>query len=46
MQEVLLNEFDIDVSIATISRRLKKVRYTRKRGERVHPSRNKESRDA
>ena len=46
MQEVLLNECDIDVSIATISRRLKKVRYTRKRGERVHPSRNEESRDA
>ena len=46
MQEVLLNEFNIDVSIATISRRLKKVRYTRKRGERVHPSRNEESRDA
>ena len=46
MQEMLLNEFDIETSRPTICRRLKKVQFTRKRGERIHPNRNEDSRQA
>ena len=46
MQEMLANEFDIETSISTISRRLKKVQFTRKRRERIHPNRDESSRQA
>ena len=46
MQEMLLNEFEIETSISAISRRLKKVQFTRKRGERIHPNRDENSRQA
>jgi len=46
LQELLLNEFDIEVNSSTIRRRLKKMGISWKRGERRHPNRNEDSRQA
>src|SRR4051812_50104666 len=46
LQELLLNEFDIEVNSSTIRRRLKNMGISWKRGKRRHPNRNEESRQA
>lgn len=46
IQDMLLVEYDVCPSISTISRTLKKLNITHKRGQRVHPGRNEDVRDA
>ena len=41
MQTLLLEEFNIDVSISTVSKCLKRLKITYKKGERIHPNRDK-----
>lgn len=46
IQDMLLVEYDVLPSLATISRALKKLNITHKRGQRVNPGRNEDVRDA
>lgn len=46
IQDMLVVEFDVFTSLSTISRALKRQNITHKRGQRIHPDRNEDTRTA